>query len=219
MRTGSTLVSELLTHPPKSFIFREPHIGKNDFQLKPGDQEEILSHFDVHLANMLKGRRAFAFLQRRLRFFNYRQDYMVRFLKHSVQPRLNNGKAQIGVKEINNVGWQNYHRHFPNMKTILLGRDPRDIYLSMVYRRQNEGAYKKYNLDDPRSIATVLNNQFQLQMDICQVTDSLPVKYEVLCSQSHIREKILTFVESPLTAPEEVGQFLRKHPQLRGLLF
>ncbi len=36
-RTGTTLLSELLTSSPYSFIFREPHIGKNTFRVKPDD--------------------------------------------------------------------------------------------------------------------------------------------------------------------------------------
>jgi hypothetical protein len=37
MRTGSTVLSEALTQLPYAFVFREPHLGKNDFRLKQDD--------------------------------------------------------------------------------------------------------------------------------------------------------------------------------------
>jgi len=213
MRTGSTLTSEIVTELPFSYIFREPHIGKNDFQLKPGDDELIQQQFGVDLPALLGWRRTCAFLQRRLQGLHYRQDYMVRVLKERILPRLNNGNIQIGVKEITHQGWQNYYRHFPNMKVIMLGRDPRDIYLSMVYRRQREGAYKKYDLESPAAITQVLNYQFQLQKALYEQAGGLLVTYEDLSHKPQLPQQILTFIESPLAAPGEVGMFLRKHPQ------
>lgn len=213
MRTGSTLTSEIVTELPYAYIFREPHIGKNDFQLKPGDAELIQGQFGLDLPKLLGWRRKLAFVQRRLRVFHYRQDFMVRVLKERILPRLHAGNIQIGVKEITHQGWQNYYRHFPDMKVIMLGRDPRDIYLSMVYRRQSEGAYKKYDLASPVAIAQVLNAQFQLQKALYEQAGGLLVTYEDLSHNEQIPWQILDFIESPLAGPGEVGMFLRKHPQ------
>lgn len=130
MRTGSTLISEALTELPHAFIFREPHIGKNTFRYKPDDVERF-RQYGFDLEAFLKYRLVFAFFQRRLRFLGYRQDYMVRVFKYRLIPQMAGTAKQFGVKEIDNRGWQNYHRHFPDMKVILTARDPRDIYLSL----------------------------------------------------------------------------------------
>lgn len=212
-RTGSTLLSELLTDMPRSFIFREPHIGKNDFQPKPGDMQFLLDNYHVDLLRMLRWRLWYAFMWRRLRWLHIPQDYMVRFLKYTLLPMLQReGNLQIGVKEISHLGWQNYHKHFPNMKAIITGRDPRDIYLSMYHRWQKDGAYQKYDILNPVAMASVLNQQFAYQVAIHNCAGSLKVKYDVLCSDPGVIPEILKFVDSPLSVAGRVGQFLGAHP-------
>ena len=212
-RTGSTLLSELLTDLPRSFIFREPHIGKNDFQPKPGDIQFLQDNYNVDLLKLLKWRLRYAFLWRRLRWLHVPQDYMVRFLKNTLQSMLQQeGNLQIGVKEISQMGWQNYYKHFPNMKVIMTGRDPRDIYLSMYHRWKKDGAYQKYDLLNPIAMASILNHQFAYLVDIHRCTDSFKVKYDDLCSDESVIPKILRFVDSPLSVAGNIGQFLGTHP-------
>lgn len=53
MRTGSTVLSEALTRFPYSFIFREPHLGKNYFALKDLDTE-LFAERDVDLRRFVR---------------------------------------------------------------------------------------------------------------------------------------------------------------------
>lgn len=87
MRTGSTLLSEALTRLPYRYIFREPHVGKNDFQVRAADV--ALQHdYGVEIEKILTLRCYYAFLQRRFRWLGYRQEFMVRVLEHFMRPRL-----------------------------------------------------------------------------------------------------------------------------------
>ena len=49
-------------------------------------------------------------------------------------PHLASYVSQVGVKEIHHDGWRKYIQYFPEMKILLTGRDPRDIYISLFYR-------------------------------------------------------------------------------------
>jgi hypothetical protein len=118
---------------------------------------------------------------------------------------------QFGVKEIDNRGWRNYHLHFPNMKVIISGRDPRDIYLS-VYYRWKKGMYKKRESIIPEEIAAELNAQFLLQCEIERRTTALRICYEDLCFQPESINKIKAFVQSPIPTGVKVGHFNEKHP-------
>lgn len=208
MRTGSTLISEMLTRVPQSFIFREPHIGKNDFQPKPGDVE-MLQACGINLARILLLRRYIAFLHRRLRLFGWPQDYMVRVLKNCILESMPLANAQIGVKEIRNQGWENYWQHFPDMKVILTGRDPRDIYISTYYHRRRQG---KEETVSPQAIANELKKEFRVQLQIDDRADCLQVRYEDLCQDTTIVDEVKDFVKSPISKTGRIGQFNVKHP-------
>lgn len=211
MRTGSTVLSEMLTMPPHSFIFREPSFGKNTFAYRPGDIEFWLP-YGVDLESMMKYRLILAFFLRRLRFFRFRQDYMVRVLKRILMPGMKNHVSQIGVKEIDNRGWQNYFHHFPNMKVIFTGRDPRDIYLSAYYKWR-QGTLRRFKTITPTSVANYLNTQFQIQGDIMRATDYICVRYEDLCTLPKIFDEVKIFVNSSIPNRGEIGQFNLLHPE------
>lgn len=211
MRTGSTVLSESLTELPISFIFREPHLGKNYFALKPGDSER-LKPYDIDLEAFTKYRLKIAFCLRRLRWLGYRQDFMVRSFKNEIAEPLIEQGFQVGVKEINNWGWQSYVRHFPNMKVIITGRDPRDIFLSTYYLHMKH-PLKNYTTIEPEIIASDLNGLFQYQLEMYENTDNLLVRYEDLCTDKQVIQKIKLFVQSSLLdQPAKVGQFVGEHP-------
>jgi len=86
-RTGSTLLSETLTQLPDSFIFHEPHIGKNYFALQANDVKR-LQEYGYDMDTFVKHRLPLAFLLRRLRPFGYPQDYMVKQFKNKLLPNL-----------------------------------------------------------------------------------------------------------------------------------
>lgn len=213
MRTGSTVLSESLTNLPQAFIFREPHIGKNTFRAKPADIALFKEH-GLDLDAFLKFRNPLAFVLRRFRFAGLSQDYMVRALKFRLLPRMAHIAQQVGVKEIDNRSWQNYYQHFPDMRVILTGRDPRDVYIS-VYRRWEKGLRGRRKTITPQAIADELNAQFALQLEIAQQCEHLKVAYEELCLAPDMLTRVREFVNSPLVTAGDIGQFNASHPHRR----
>ncbi len=139
---------------------------------------------------------------------------MVRQFKYKLIPQLAGFALQWGVKEIDNRGWQNYYRHFPEMKVIITARDPRDIYLSVYYRWTKLGRRSQKDVS-PDEIAMDLNRQFRIQQAIAETAESYAVRYEDLCTNPDIVEDILKFVQSPLPSPGRVGGFNLLHPRRR----
>ena len=207
MRTGSTVLSEALTQIPYAFIFREPHLGKNDFRLKPDD----ISRFGQQgqkMAAFTRLRLPLAFCLRRLRPFGYPQDFMVKQFKRHLIPHL--GVRQVGVKEIKNRGWRNYHKHFPGMKVIITARDPRDIYLSL-YHRVRKGSIRGFGPVTPDSVSQEILAQFEHQRQMQQTCDTLPIRYEDLCTDDDVYERTKQFVRSPIPDQGKIGAFNARH--------
>ncbi len=217
-RTGSTVLSEALTRLPYSFVFNEPHLGKNYFALQNYDLES-LSQCNFDLRAFLKFRLPTAFLLRRVRWIGFPQDYMIRVFKDKILSELGSCVMQIGVKEINNKGWENYVRHFKQMKVILTGRDPRDIYISL-YTRWKSGTLHwrrgkiQGNLPfNPQTVADKLNQQFRIQCSLADTSDFLHVRYEDLCQDPSVLSEIKKFVESPIPGSGAIGSFTSRHPR------
>jgi len=209
-RTGSTVLSEMLTQVPYAFIFREPHIGKNYFAVERYDIK-VFKSCGIDLERFIKYRLPIAFFLRRLRVFGYRQDYMVQTFQQYLLPRLYQHIMQIGVKEISHQGWGNYVRHFPEMKVIMMGRDPRDIFLSSYKRLEIKGVNSENNLS-PDKLSAKLNEQFEMQLELRDNTDCLVVRYEDICLDQSIFEIIKKFVDSPIPSIGQIGQFNIHHP-------
>ncbi len=210
-RTGSTVLAEALTLIPFAFIFREPHLGKNYFALQDRDVE-MLRQYDIDLYEFTLYRLPFAFVNRRLRWLGYRQDYIVREFKQKLLPELQQHIKQIGVKEIKHMGWQNYAQHFPNMRVVMTGRDPRDIYLSMYYKWKN-GTLHWHKPFTPHTVAEELNIEFKHQMAQHKNTDCICITYEELCLDPSVIDKIREFVCSPIPRVGEIGAFVATHPK------
>lgn len=210
-RTGSTLLSEILTQLPYSFILHEPHLGKNYFAFQANDQAKLNPH-NVNLAQFGKYRLPLAFLFRRLRVLGYRQDYMMREFKNELMPELTKNILQIGVKEIKNTGWQNYVCHFPEMKVIMTGRDPRDIYISM-FKKWKRGSMAWKGTFSPETVAANLRVEFQHQMSLHAAADTMLVRYEDLCTDLELLQKVKAFVNSPIPNIGDVGSFVANHPR------
>jgi hypothetical protein len=73
-RTGSTVLSEALTELPYSFIFREPRLDMNWFNLKPSDAAQ-LKELGIDLVAFARKHRLAAFFSRRL---GVGETYMVK---------------------------------------------------------------------------------------------------------------------------------------------
>lgn len=210
MRTGSTVISEALTQLPNAFIFREPHLGKNSFTVKPGDDER-LRPFGISLNQFAQKHLKVAFWHRRLRWLGHKQDYMLRVFKQHVCQPLTNHLQQIGIKEISHKGWGYYLIHFPNMKVIVTGRDPRDIYIS-IYRRWEQGLAPRHLTLTPAGVSAHLNQEFAQQQAIMANFDHIAFSYETLCLKPTSLEQIRSFVGSPIQNTIGIGQFNATHP-------
>lgn len=211
MRTGSTMLSEALTQMPQSFIFLEPYWGLNSFSVGAPIHERLLLH-GINMRQFLRLRGTLAFLIRRLRPLGIGQDFMIREVKRSLFPQLRSiGMQQVGVKEIKHKGWQNYVRHFPDMKVVMLGRDPRDLYLS-AYRKLQLGSTAWQGPVNPETVAENLSTFFSRQLRLRDNADHITVRYEDLCTDPAIMGKILSFCQSPLENVGDIGQFLRSDP-------
>jgi hypothetical protein len=210
-RTGSTLLSELFTDLPYSFILHEPHLGKNYFAAQALDKSQ-LARWNIDIDAFLKFRLPIAFCLRRLRRWGYRQDDMMRAFKYKLLPQLQANIQQIGVKEIKHMGWENYARHFPNMKVIVTGREPRDLYLSL-YQKFRRGSMVWQGKFNPRPVARKLRGEFQRQLALKKSVDTMFVKYRDLCRDETTIKRVKAFVRSPIPHTGEVGSFIANHPR------
>ena len=56
-RTGSTMLAELLSFPPHSFVFREPRLPKGQLRLKP-ETPQLLAETGLDVMQLSKEMRA-----------------------------------------------------------------------------------------------------------------------------------------------------------------
>lgn len=209
-RTGSTLLSEALTRLPDAFILNEPHLGKNYFAVQAADAER-LAELGIDLHRFRRRKLGKAFLLRRLRPFGFPQDYLLRRFKAELVPDLLAQIEQIGVKEIKHQGWENYAEHFGGMKAVMLGRDPRDLYLS-YYRLWKTGVVSWEGQFNPRTVSDFYTQEFRKQLRMREIVDTLCVRYEDLCTKPEVFDSIKRFVSSPLDGVGEIGAFVSRHP-------
>lgn len=199
IRTGSTVLSEALTLLPYSFIFLEPNLGKDRFSIKKRDAGMFLKH-GIDLEAFKKN------------WSENKQKYIIESFKRELMPHLASCVSQIGVKEIHHDGWRKYRQHFPEMKFLLTGRDPRDIYISLYYRMKS-GKGNFPGIFCPEAVANDLNQEFQRQIEMDKENDCLKIRYEDLCTNEKIFDKILSFVESEIPAIGAVGNFNALNPK------
>jgi hypothetical protein len=134
---------------------------RDTYIIKP-DDVEMMKTCDIDLESFLK-RYMYPMIAARKLIPN--QGFLAWRFKREVLPKLLENFEQIGFKEIRNERWRNYLKHFPNMKIILNGRDPRDIYVSL-YHRVQKGKSGWQEPFMPEAVAAHLNFQFSLQMEM-----------------------------------------------------
>jgi hypothetical protein len=187
MRSGSTLIQELLTCPPYSFIFHEPKLFDNKFLTNR-------KHLGI-------------FLKQGIDIHSMMKPPTLKKFKSKVFPLLQEHVQQIGVKEIVNNSWKHYINTFPDTKVILLGRDPRDLYVS-VYYWKNKGRNKNKQILTART-TNMLRNQMKNQALIYKKTSAIKIKYEDVCMNNEESiAKIKDFIHSPIPTVGKVGGFL-----------
>jgi hypothetical protein len=178
-RTGSTLLAEILSVPPYSFIFREPRIAKGNLIVKQPELDE-LKKFGIDLAVLRKN------------FLKRHAEDRAGFFEKAIKTGPFHSFCLLGIKEIHHHGWEKIYQVFPEMKVILIGRDPRDIYFSLnsVARRRQKLKEKPLKLlgkrgipVTPGNVAQDLLKEFAYQEDIFNKVPSIKIKYEDVCTQ------------------------------------
>lgn len=197
-RSGSTLLAEMLTDPPRSFILREPRLARGEFSLKPDDTQR-LAPFGIDLPAIAASCTRFP-----------RDRAVRRFARHARD--ITASIEQIGVKEIGHRHWQRYARALPNIRAIVLARDPRDIYLSIL-ARADRGVETARAIATPQRCADALLEEYERQLDIARSLPTLRLRYEDLCTGARTFDEIRAFVDSPLDTPGTPGQFNRANPE------
>ncbi|GAB4519461.1 MAG: hypothetical protein Tsb0013_23300 [Phycisphaerales bacterium] len=204
------MLSELLTDPPRSFIFREPGIARGRYELHPDDIDALRpfggrpGEFKLRWSRWLRRRVARNAPSRFVRAF---RDELIAPLADHIE--------QLGVKEIAHEGWQRYADAFPDMRVIVLGRDPRDIYLSMLDRRRKGVGQLKGETLTPRRAAELLLPEFEHQLEMAERLPTLNITYERLCTDPSAFDDIRTHVDSPQDRPGDAGRFNEANPQRR----
>jgi hypothetical protein len=175
---------EILTELPYSFIFHEPALCNNKFNTKRKNLKRILElGIDVNLI--------------------LNPPSLIKF-KQDVIPVLKKNVMQIGVKEVWSTHWKNYLKVFPDTRIIIIGRDPRDLYISICYWR-NRLQPKRLS---PRR-AKLLKAQINIQKEMFNTGSAIKVRYEDLCNnQEETILKIKEFVNSPIPDTGKIGAFL-----------
>ena len=99
------------------------------------------------------------------------------------------------------------------MRVILLGRDPRDIYLSMLDRRRKGVGNLKGETLTPQRAAELLLPEFEYQRAMADALPTLTLTYERLCTDPDVFESIRAHCDSPLERPGDAGRFNEANPQ------
>ena len=196
MRTGSTVVQEALTKLPYSFIFHEPQLCRNKFDIK----DRFLNELKVDVKKLMR-------------------PPTIEVFATKVMPKLEKHIKQIGVKEIENAGWRNYVKYFPDIKIILMGRNPRDVYISIHYwfARKKTNKWKDGRVLTPEVLFQGLKKDFEMQKIMRMEYGAVKVRYEDLCLRPDITiARIKEYVVSPIPDVGEVGGFLSNNPKRVG---
>jgi hypothetical protein len=203
-RTGSTVLGEALTELPYSFIFREPRLDMNWFAVKPRDAARLME-VGVDLTAFARRHRVAASISRRL---GIREAYMVGAFKKDLLPQLRRHVQQVGVKEIRLGNWRQYHVHFPDMRILLTGRDPRDIYISLYFRVAS-GQGRWTGSYTPQRVAEHLNEEFAKQLEMFDTGNCMKVRYEELATNPDaILREVKRFADNPVPEVGPIGGFI-----------
>jgi len=205
-RTGSTLIRLLLTLPPYSLVFGEPGLHKKQINLRETDMK-LLAKCGVELGDLGKETSR---LNEVADFVEYFKNEIVSILKTF---------SQVGIKEIRHSHWKYLLESFPATRVILTGRDPRDIYLSLYYKklaRKGRPIFIGGIPITPQTLAADLKQEFHYQREIFHSAYCLKVRYEGLCTDPGVYQQIKAFTESDVPQMGSVGMFNRRNIELHG---
>lgn len=186
LRTGSTLVQELLTHAPESLIFHEPRFAVKAFQNQEVSGEMLVKEYGFTKPEM-----------------SY--SSISRFL-YEITRKI----PQVGVKEIRNANWLMYLNLFDDIRFVLTGRNPRDIYISCFKQLQRSDHWKPaYPPLSPLGLFREVIPEIEAQNGILGMgLDIFKVRYEDLVGETDaVASDLLRFCGSPLEHAGIPGDF------------
>jgi len=212
-RSGTTMMSEVLTEIPYAFIFREPGLARGTFNVKAGDATQFRAlGTDLESFRRQEIRTSGNRLRRRLGLY---RGQPVRQFRDHVLPQLLRIVQQIGVKEICHAGWHHYVRWFPDLRMIHIGRDPRDIYISLHSRFMRGKSGWKGSFT-PKTVSRHLNREFSYLCSMEQSVESMRVRYEDVCQDEELLTEVMKFARSPIPGIGAVGGFLSTNEKRRS---
>ena len=177
-RTGSTMLAELLSAPPHSFVFREPRLPRGRLRLKPETAQTLAeTDLDVRRLSAEMNDLAITAAIERFRDVALSRDRPI---------------PVIGVKEIRHEGVDEVSRVFTDMRVIVTTRDPRDIYLSLYHKRE-ELQRRGVPWADPEALAGDLRTEFGRITTLMQRHEHLAVRYEDLVDDPALIETTRRF--------------------------
>lgn len=195
-RTGSTLLAELLTELPRAFVFREPKLFRGRVALKPDDLDRLWTQAAVRLRAAPANQQREGPVQAALRFREQVIDPVAQVVE------------QVGIKEIRyGKGWREVLDVLAGgrpLRVVALGRDPRDMYLSLAHRAR-ERRVPLVGDFGPAAVAADIEREFRVQRELIQATSAMAVRYEDLCGDPRVVAEIRRFVDSPLEGPGAIG--------------
>ena len=220
-RSGSNLLCEALTLPPHSYILREPGFARGRFAVKPNDAAFFSGRgVDLHeVRDRITARSKHA--QRASERRRAGADLFIDDLLPRLKDPDRGAVAQIGIKEISHQGWTRYLERAADLggiRIILLARDPRDIFLSLVQKARERKASLLDRLA-PELVADGLNAQAAFQLQMQQQVPAkcvLRMRYEDFCTDPRMYQRIKDFVESDIPETGMIGGLNPHNARVHG---
>lgn len=190
-RTGSTVISEALTKIPYCYIFQEPYLAFGYFFYSKYDQKQFRKYGKD--LREIKARLTAASSANGVLNFS-----------ETCLPELYDVVEQIGFKEIRLKNWRLYKETFPQLRVLITGRDPRDIYISLK-ERYLRGVADWKGAFNAQSVSDDLLREFNRQLEIYDECPCMLIKYEDFCSSELLMQDILSFTEVNSKCASVVG--------------
>jgi Sulfotransferase family len=183
-RTGSTMLANLLSDPPKAYVFREPRFGLAEIRTP----RENAKFFAPHGLDLIGTKRSLRKMERGAALARI-AEFVEQCSAHF---------EQIGIKEITHTGWEDVSRLFPEMRVVVTVRDPRDIYLSLYHRRK-ELLQRGKLWFETQTLLPYLREQTDAIFGLMARHSHLVARYEDVCADESWIARIREFVASPVT--------------------
>lgn len=161
LRSGSTLLQEMLTVKNECYILHEPGIQRLGFT----NQDLIFPHLNE---------------------WGLDTSNLVDVKVNDIFEQILSVTKQVGVKEIRNGGWENFDKMFDDIRYVLIGRNPRDIYISCAKQLQRSDHWTpRVHPFNPAGLYAEVLPEILIQKEIVKNKPLfITVKYEELCTDT-----------------------------------